>query len=189
MTRLIKRLLAVVLVPVAVFAAAPVAGATTPATTIDSIAFAHLPDGLGSSTDFAYSYQRVDFVARVWESQTADGWRVDLDIDVMRGARLMSGRALHDWFIRYEQRDPAPSYHRVSVHGRPGWLCRDQLFWLLRRGLAVSVQLDGSRWPRREVVRTGFSATQPAGGWTVARVRSSSHNARSETILPASSTR
>jgi hypothetical protein len=141
-------------------AGAGVAAACPPApvAVIDSVAFDYLPAGLGTASDFAYHFERVDFVARVWESQIPDGWQVDLDIDVMRGARLSSGAALHDWFVKYEQRDPAPAYHRVRVHGRPGWLCRDQLFWSLRPGLAVSVQLDGTRWPRHEVVRTARSA-------------------------------
>jgi len=137
---------------------AAVAQGRTPATVIDSIRFDHLPGGLGDSTDFSYDYDDVDFAARVWESPTADGWRVDLDIDVMRGARLTSAHALHDWFIGYEERDPAPAYRAVRVHGHRGWLSDDQLFWLIRPGLAVSVQLDGSRWRRAEVVRTAASA-------------------------------
>jgi hypothetical protein len=158
MTRLIRRLLALVLIAAGVLVSTPRAMAAPLNTTIDSIAFDYLPDGLGRTSDFSYDFQRVNFVARVWESRTAEGWQVDLDIDVMRGRRLSSGKALHDWFIRYEERDPAPTYHRVLVHGRPGWLCRDQLFWLLHPGLAASVQLDGSRWPREEVVHTARSA-------------------------------
>lgn len=129
-----------------------------PATVVDSVAFAHLPAGLGTSSDFTYDYDDVDFVARVWESQTGDGWRVDADIDVMRGARLTTPQALHDWFIAYEERDPAPVYRPVRVHGCRGWLSDDQLFWLVRPGVAVSVQLDGSRWSRHDVVRTARSA-------------------------------
>ncbi|HZZ96342.1 MAG TPA: hypothetical protein VFE19_04985 [Jatrophihabitantaceae bacterium] len=194
MTRLIKCLLGIVLVPAALLSAAGRAAACppAPATVIDSIAFGHLPSGLGTASDFSYHFSRVDFVARVWESRTDNGWQVDLDIDVMRGARLSSGRALHDWFIRYEQRDPTPNYHRVRVHGQPGWLCRDQLFWLLRPGLAVSVQLDGTRWPRKEVVRTARSSYEQnyeSGPVTDATVRSNSHTARSDTILPSSLTR
>ncbi len=193
MTRFIRRLLIVVLATAAPLSAAT-AGACppAPATVIDSIAFDDLPHDLGSSSDFSYHFARVDFVARVWESRTDDGWQVDLDIDVMRGARLSSGKALHDWFIRYEQRDPRPRYHRVRVHGQLGWLCRDQLFWLLRRGLAVSVQLDRTRWPRKEVVRTARSSYEQAydsGPVTVAIVRSNSQIARNDTILPSSLTR
>jgi hypothetical protein len=159
MTRTIRRLLVLALAVATLVGGSP-AGACPHATVIDHIAFAYLPPGLGSASDFVYGYDDVDFNARVWESRIPEGWQVDLDIDVMRGARLTSGRALHDWFISYEERDPAPRYHRVQVHGQAGWLCRDQLFWLLRPGLAVSVHLDGQRWSRHEVVRTARSARE-----------------------------
>lgn len=131
-----------------------------PATTVSGIAFGHLPTGLGGSTDFDYSFQGVRFAARVWESGSdEDGWRVDLDVDVMRGARLTDGAALHEWFMAYEHRPPAEArYIAVGVHGHPGWLSRGQVFWLQRPGLAVSVSLDRTRWPVPEVVATGWSA-------------------------------
>jgi hypothetical protein len=160
MTRIVGRLLILMLVPATLLAGPAAAAAGRPATVIDHMAFAYLPSGLGTSSDFVYDYDDVDFQARVWESPTTEGWQVDLDIDVMRGARLTSGRALHDWFIGYEERDPTPRYQRVQVHGHPGWLCRDQLFWLVRRGLAVSVHLDGQRWSRHDVVRTARSARE-----------------------------
>jgi hypothetical protein len=138
--------------------AAP-AAAPAPPTVIGAMSFGYLPAGLGAATDFSYDYDEVDFAARVWESRSpTGGWRVDLDLDVMIGPRLSSGRALHDWFIDYEQRDPTPRYRRVSVHGRPGWLCRDQIFWLVRPGLAVSAQLDAGRWPRGELRRLARAA-------------------------------
>ncbi len=131
-----------------------------PATVLDGIAFGHLPTGLGRDSDFDYAFQGVHFVARVWESRSADGgWRVDLDADVMRGSRLTDGRALHDWFVAYEDRPPAEArYIAVGVHGHPGWLSRGQVFWLQRPGLAVSVALDRTRWAVPEVVQTGWSA-------------------------------
>jgi hypothetical protein len=130
------------------------------ATVLDGIAFGYLPSGLGTDTDFEYTFQGVRFAARVWESETrARGWRVDLDVDVMRGRRLTDGPALHDWFVAYEDRPPARArYIAVRVHGRPGWLSSGQVFWLQRPGLAVSVSLDRTRWSVPDVVRTGWSA-------------------------------
>lgn len=125
---------------------------------VDGVGFRHLPAGLGTSSDFTYRYQRVDFVARVWESQIPEGWRVDLDIDVLHGDRLTTPAALRRWFVAYEARDPAPTYRAVRVHGARGWLASDQLFWLVRPGFAVSVQLDGSRWSTAEVLHTARSA-------------------------------
>lgn len=152
-----KRFLLAIL---AVFAIVPAAAACSPppAAVIDHIAIGYLPPGLGTPSDFEYEYDDVAFVARVWESQIPEGWRVDLDIDVMRGDRLASPKTLHDWFIAYEERDPTPTYQRVRVQGHRGWLCRDQLFWLIKPGLAVSVTIDGTRWTRHEVRHIALSA-------------------------------
>lgn len=136
-------------------------GRPLPAFVLDGMFFGHLPSGLGTASDFAYHFQRVDFVARVWESQIPEGWTVDLDVAIMRGARLTTGPALHDWFIRYEQRPPAEArYHPLRLNGQPGWRCRDQVFWLVRPGLAVSVQLDRTRWSRHQVTLTARSARE-----------------------------
>lgn len=159
-------LLAAVLGALTVAATSAHASSTPPppATTLNGIAFGYLPSGLGTSTDFDYAFSGVHFAARVWESQSGDGgWRVDLDVDVMRGRRLTDGKALHDWFIAYEDRPPAQArYIAVGVHGHPGWLSRGQVFWLQRPGLAVSVSLDRTRWPVPDVVQTGWSAYETA---------------------------
>jgi hypothetical protein len=123
----------------------------------------YLPPGLGRSTDFEYEFARVEFASRVWESgSNGTGWRVDLEVVVMHGARLSTARRLHDWFIRYEQRPPAEArYHPVRIHGRHGWACHDQVFWLARPGAAVSVRIDRSRWSRRALFRTARSIQVP----------------------------
>jgi hypothetical protein len=132
------------------------------AVTIDGIAFTHLPPGLGDASDFRYENDDVAFVSRTWESaRPGGGFRVDADLIVMRGARLRDGPALRDWFVAYEDRPPAEArYVPVRVHGRPGWLGRDQVFWLVRPGLAVSVHVDGSRWTTLQVARTAWSARE-----------------------------
>jgi hypothetical protein len=129
-----------------------------PATVVDGIAFDYLPDGLGRSSDFHYDYAGVDFVSRVWESSTPQGWSVDLDVIVMRGAHMRTKATFRRWFVAYEQRAPVPTYIPFGVHRHYGWLAKDQSFWLLRPGLAVSVQLDHGRWPSHDVVRTAWSA-------------------------------
>lgn len=98
----------------------------------------------------------------MWESTSPDGGtRVDLDLVTMRGARPTDGPALHDWFISYQGRPPAEArYVPVRVHGQPGWLCRDQLFWLVRPGVAVSVLLDHGRWSTVDIARIGWSASE-----------------------------
>jgi len=141
--------------------AGPASAARAPqGTTVGGVHFEYLPAGLGSASDFSYEYDDVAFTARVWESpDPSGGWRVDADLEVLTGARLSSGDALHDWLIAYQERPPAEAHYvPVLVHGRPGWLARDQLFWLARPGLAVSALVDGSRWSTSEVVRIGWAA-------------------------------
>lgn len=138
------------------------AAASTPAPLGDAVIH-YLPPGLGVSTDFEYRFARVSFTSRVWESgSNAAGWRVDLDLLIMHGARLTTARRLHDWFIRYEQRPPAEArYVPVRMHGHRGWACRDQVFWLERPGVAVSVRLDRTRWSRAALFRTARGVRVP----------------------------
>jgi hypothetical protein len=162
-----RRLLSCLVVAIGVLAvvsaaAAPAAGAGSSSTgaVVDGVQFGYLPTGLGDSTDFAYEYDDVAFASRVWESGSdATGWQVDLKVDVMRGVGLRTGQALHDWFVEYQDRPPAEvRYVRVRIHDHPGWACRDQVFWLVRPGLAVSVRVDATRWTRAEALRIARAA-------------------------------
>jgi hypothetical protein len=158
MRRLIGLLLALVAAAVVVVGAPDGAAAAAPV--LDGVHLHHLPSRLGASTDFGYEYGRVAFAARVWESGSDEaGWRVDLDVVVMRGRRLSSPRALHAWFIPYEGRPAAEAHYRpVRVRGRRGWACHDEIFWLARPGVAIAVRLDRSRWSAHELWRTARGA-------------------------------
>lgn len=126
---------------------------------IDRIAFDYLPAGLGRPSSFTYQFQGVSFVSRVWETyRSSTGWRTDLQIQVMRGARLSSPLQFRRWFIGYEQRDPKPRYLAFRVHRHPGWLTQDQVFWLIRPGLAVSVTLTRPPWTTYDAVQTAWYA-------------------------------
>lgn len=124
-------------------------------TTVGGQRLTYLPAGLGAPSDFHYEFDRVRFAARVWESgDDRTGYQVDLDVMVMRGARLRTASALHRWFIGYQRRPVEVAHYRqVRVHGHPGWACRDQVFWLLRPGLAMSVMVDHGRWTERTALR------------------------------------
>jgi hypothetical protein len=128
-------------------------------TTVGGLHLGYLPRGLGAPSDFGYEFQQVTFAARVWESgNDTTGWRVDLDVMVMRGARLRTAAALHRWFVAYQRRPrDVAKYRPMRIHGHPGWACRDQAFWLLRPGLAMSVMVDRSRWARDTVLRIARS--------------------------------
>jgi hypothetical protein len=156
-------LLATVVACLAPAALSVPAGAAVKEPPIGGAVLHYLPSHLGRSTDFEYEFARVAFASRVWESQSsATGWRVDLDVVLMHGARLANAAGLHDWFIRYEQRPPSEAHFvPVRVHGRRGWACRDQVFWLVRPGVAVSVRIDRTRWSRRVLFRTAQGVRVP----------------------------
>jgi hypothetical protein len=144
-------------------AAAATGTAPSPTPPLGGAVLHYLPDGLGTSSDFSYQFARVRFAARVWESGSdADGWQVDLHVIVMHGARLRTPLAFHDWFIRYEQRPAGEAqYGPARVRHHRAWLARDQVFWLAHPGVAVSVQLDRSRWSRWQVLHTARSIAVP----------------------------
>ena len=166
MTRLIRWLLALVVGLGAVVAAPAVSSAASSSASsaasplLDGVQLRYLPPGLGTSTDFEYEYDDVAFVARVWESGSdAAGWRVDLDVEVLRGDRLSRAQELHDWFIAYEARPASEvGYRPVRIGGRPGWVTRDEVFWLVRPGLAMAVSVDAARYSQPQLLRTARQA-------------------------------
>jgi len=162
MTRLLRWLLAITLGVTAacVLPAAPGAAIGRRDDVLDGVQLRYLPPGLGGYTDFAYDDEDVSFAARAWESGSDEaGWRVDLDVEVLRGGRLSGARALHDWFIAYEQRPAGEVHYRpIRVHGHRGWVTRDEVFWLVRPGLAIAVTVDGARYSQRVLLRTARRA-------------------------------
>lgn len=143
----------------------PLAAASTTAPTpqLGGATLHYLPPGLGKASNFDYQFERVSFAARVWESRSdGEGWRVDLHIIVMHGLRLRTPQAFHDWFIRYQQRPPEEARYRLTmVRHHRAWAARDQVFWLAHPGVAVSVQIDRSRWSRWQLFHTARSIDVP----------------------------
>ncbi len=122
---------------------------------VDGFAIGWLPAGIGQRvSDFTYTFGGVDFRSRTWErGPDADGaYRQDLGVAVLRGARLENAAALYTFLTNYEQRPPA-QWHFVpfQVHGHPGYLGRDEAFWLVRPGVAVKVMLDQQRFSAIDV--------------------------------------
>lgn len=162
--RALLRTLCVALV-LAVFPAVDASAASCPprSTSFAGVVFGHLPSGLGRRSDFRYHFAGVHFVAAVWERgpNPGGGYRESLDAVVMHGPRLVGPHALHEWYLHYQQR-PARDcrYRPLRIHGHFGWTCRDQVFWLMRPGLAVSVQLDRRWWGHAAVVRLARATHQ-----------------------------
>lgn len=73
---------------------------------IDGLAITYLPEGLGAPSDFEFEWGGVRFTQRVWESEVEDGvWRVDLQVQAMRGARLSDRDAMRRFLIEYHEKD------------------------------------------------------------------------------------
>jgi hypothetical protein len=90
--------------------------------TVDGFVVGWLPRPLADDnvSDFAYSFDDVDFQSKVWESgpDSSGGYQVDLDVGVLRGDVLSSPAALYQFLTDYEQRPP-DEWHFVpfTVHG------------------------------------------------------------------------
>jgi hypothetical protein len=138
-------------------AAAPVHLQVASPPTVDGFVVGWVPRSLAGDniSDFTYSFDDVDFRSKVWESgpDSSGAYHVDLDVGVLRGDALSSSAALYQFLTDYEQR-PADEWHFVpfTLHGHPGYLGRDEAFWLVRPGLAVRISLNRDRFSAGDVV-------------------------------------
>ncbi|BCJ35673.1 hypothetical protein Athai_31760 [Actinocatenispora thailandica] len=131
------------------------AAASRRAPVLDGFRLTHLPTGLGTPSDFEYEWNDVTFHSRDWESRHGAGWRVDLTIETLRGDRLSSLAALRGYLTDYLEQDPGSWRLRpVPVGSHPGLRTDDRVFWLVRPGLAVSVDMDPERYGPSELLRT-----------------------------------
>ncbi|WP_051392892.1 hypothetical protein [Glycomyces arizonensis] len=105
---------------------------------IDGLAITYLPEGLGAPSDFEFEWGEVRFTQRVWESEVEDGvWRVDLQVQAMRGARLSDKDAMRRFLIEYHEKDDGWA---TEPFGDDGFSAEGQTAVLIERGLAVEVR-------------------------------------------------
>jgi hypothetical protein len=134
---------------------------------VDGFRLGWLPAGLGTFvSDFTYEWDDVSFTSRVWETGSDDaGWRVDLQVTVMRGDVLSDPAAMHAYLARYHERDPETWARTPFDHlGDPGFRAETALFWLAEPGVAVWVHLDGERFSDQQLVRTACGVTGTTSG-------------------------
>ncbi|PZF90077.1 hypothetical protein [Micromonospora endophytica] len=115
---------------------------------LDGFHVGWVPEGTGDAvSDFASEWEDVQFTTRVWERQTADGYRVDLRVHVLRGERLTDLDALRTFLAEYHERDLALWHLTDFPHDDgPGLLGEAQAFWLPAPGAAVNVLVDPERF-------------------------------------------
>lgn len=127
---------------------------------VGGVAFPGLPEGLGELSVFDSEDDGVAITTGVWESAGPDGGTaVDLSVTVVRAERFTSPVALHDWLVPWQER-PADEavYEPVLIAGGEAWLASDQVFWLLRPGVGVSITLDESRFDTAALPNMATSA-------------------------------
>jgi hypothetical protein len=127
-------------------------------THIGGLAVGYLPDRLGASSDFEFEWGGVAFVQRVWETQLPGGaWRVDLQIQAMRGEALTDLDALRDFLVEYHERGddwkPEPA-------GDDGLASEHEVARFLAPGLAVEVRDPFGRQGIHEVKAAAASITK-----------------------------
>lgn len=134
----------------------PSANPSTP--TVDGFELTHLPPGLGDRvSDFAYTWEDVDFRNLVWESVADDGegYRVDMNAHVLRGDLLTSTDAVRQYLSTYLERDPS-TWHldRLQLADAEALVGDEDVFWLVRPGVAIWISIDASRFSRGALVST-----------------------------------
>ena len=105
---------------------------------VDGLAVTYLPEGLGAPSDFEFEWGDVRFVQRVWESLVEEGvWRVDLQVQAMRGAGLRDRESLREFLIEYHEKDDDWA---TEPFGDNGYVGENEVFLLLEPGLAAEVR-------------------------------------------------
>ncbi|TDD94529.1 hypothetical protein [Jiangella asiatica] len=131
---------------------------------LDGFGVGWLPPGRGALvSDFAYEWEDVGFLARVWESgPDGDGaYRRDLQVTVMRSATFTDADALHAFLAEYHEEDPDRWAREAFQHpDGPGFRTGTEVFWLAQPGVAVRVSVDGERFSGRDLIRTACDVRQ-----------------------------
>ncbi|TCO34218.1 hypothetical protein EV652_102284 [Kribbella steppae] len=131
------------------------------ACTLDGFVIEHLPDGIGTPTDFEYEWEDVSFHSRVWETapDPEGAYKVDLTMKTMRGEKLSDLEALKDFLAEYEEKDPETWELRpVKVGAYDGLVAGDEVFYFVSPGVAAEVSLDRGRFSEQDLLdtATGF---------------------------------
>ncbi|WP_433161043.1 hypothetical protein [Kribbella sp. CA-247076] len=127
------------------------------ACTLDGFVIDHLPDGLGSPSDFEYEWEEVRFKSRVWETgPDPDGaFKVDLTMKTLRGEKLTDLEALRAFMVEYQEKDPETwELRAVKVGAYDGLAADNDVFYLVSPGLAAEVSIDRERFSEQDLLDT-----------------------------------
>lgn len=148
-------------------------GADTPEPeggTVDGFAIGHVPAALAEgaeveASEVSYTWGGVDFTARTWERALAGGgFRVELQVLVMRAETLAGPEELRAFLAEYHERDAQEwELEEFDHRGAPGFMGAAEAFWLEDRGVAVEVRDSAELLGREEVRRTALGITREEG--------------------------
>ncbi|ADB34322.1 hypothetical protein Kfla_5308 [Kribbella flavida DSM 17836] len=125
--------------------------------TLDGFVIDHLPDGLGTPSDFEYEWEEVTFHSRVWETgPDPDGaTKVDLTLKTIRGDRVADLETLREFLTEYHEKDPAAWQLTPAQLGSYGGYTVDgQAFYFVSPGLAAELTIDRTRFPQEALLAT-----------------------------------
>ncbi|ONI72037.1 hypothetical protein BWI15_18275 [Kribbella sp. ALI-6-A] len=125
------------------------------ACTLDGFTINHLPEGLGTPSDFEYEWEDVTFHSRVWETTADDATTVDLTLKTLRGDRIADVESLRDFLTEYHEKDPATwdlTPTRLGSYG--GYVTDGQAFYFVSPGVAAELTIDRSRYPQEALLAT-----------------------------------
>lgn len=163
--RFVGRLLVVLLAGVSSTLVAAGAAVDPGGGELDGFVIEHVPERAGDMvSDFEYRWGEVAFSARVWERAVeGDGYRVDLQVLILRGERLEDLTALRDFLAEYHERDPEQWQLSRFRNGEYDGLIGDsEAFWLVEPGLAAEVRLASDRLGAEDL-RATARGVRPAG--------------------------
>jgi hypothetical protein len=139
------------------FSAAPPSIEQQRAGTLDGFVIEHLPDGIGTPSDFEYEWEDVRFRSRVWETgpDPEGAFKVDLTIKTLRGEKLSNLEALKTFLIEYEEKDPDSwELIPVKIGEYDGLWAGGEVFYFVAPGVAAEVTIDPDRFTDQDVLDT-----------------------------------
>jgi hypothetical protein len=127
------------------------------ACTLDGFVIDHLPDGIGSPSDFEYEWEDVVFHSRVWETgpDPEGATKVDLTVKTIRGEKLIDLESLRTFLTEYHEQDPDTwELTAEDIGGYGGYVAEDQAFFFISPGVAAEVTIDRSRFSDEDLLAT-----------------------------------
>lgn len=125
--------------------------------TLDGFVIDHLPDGLGTPTDFQYEWEDVVFHSRVWETgpDPEGATKVDLTVKTLRGEALIDLETLRTFLTEYHEKDPETwQLTPQQIGPYSGYFAEDRIFYFISPGLAAEVSIDPTRFTHDDLLET-----------------------------------